>query len=138
MLLISGPCSLGKEAFGLKEKQNSGKVLSEAAQTYIEVHSADKFSLDEMAKALFVNGNYLLRTFKRHVGMTPLCYHHQIRCKKAKDLLIRTDLSVSEIGELVGFVSSSHFSHIFRKTEGCTPSEYRKRHRSDDDQASRS
>ena len=120
----------------MKEKQNSGKALCEAAQTYIEAHSAEKFCLDEISKALFVNGSYLLRTFKRHTGMTLLCYHHRVRCAKAKNLLTETSLSISQVGESVGFVSSSHFSHIFRKTEGCTPSEYRKQHKPDDEERS--
>ena len=111
----------------MKGNQFGGKDLSEAAREYIETHSAEKFSLKEMAGALFVNGSYLLRTFKRHTGMTPLSYHHQIRCQKAKVFLAETDQSISEIGEAVGFVSSSHFSHIFRKTVGCSPSEYRVR-----------
>ncbi len=109
----------------MKERQPGEKDLSRAAQDYIEAHSAERFSLQEMAGALFVNGSYLLRVFKRSMGMTPLSYHHRIRCQKAKDLLAQTDRTISEIGEAVGFVSSSHFSHIFRKTEGCTPSEYR-------------
>lgn len=92
----------------------------------MEAHSEEKFSLEKMAKALYVNGSYLLRTFKQYTGMTPLNYHHRLRCAKAKALLAQTDLSVSQVGEAAGFVSSSHFSHIFRKTEGCTPSEYRR------------
>lgn len=111
----------------MNEKKTSGKALSEAAQAYMEAHSEEKFALEKMAKALFVNGSYLLRTFKRHTGMTPLSYHHQLRCAKAKKLLAQTDLTISQVGEAAGFVSSSHFSHIFRKTEGCTPSEYRRR-----------
>ena len=110
------------------DRQSGEKDLSKAAQEYIEAHSAERFSLQEMAGALFVNGSYLLRTFKRRTGMTPLHYHHRIRCQKAKELLARTDRSISDIGEAVGFVSSSHFSHIFRKTEGCTPGEYRRLH----------
>ena len=113
----------------MKERNAGGKALSEAAQAYMEAHSEEKFSLQEMAKALYVNGSYLLRAFKRHTGVTPLSYHHQLRCAKAKTLLEETDLTVSQVGEAAGFVSSSHFSHIFRKTEGCTPSEYRKRRR---------
>ena len=112
----------------MKEKQASGEALTQAARAYMESHSAERFSLQEMAGALFVNGSYLLRTFKRRTGMTPLHYHHRIRCQKAKELLARTDRSISDIGEAVGFVSSSHFSHIFRKTEGCTPGEYRRLH----------
>ena len=109
----------------MPEKQLGGRDLTKSAQDYLEAHSTERFSLQKLADALFINGSYLLRTFKRNTGMTPLSYHHQIRCSKAKELLIQTDRTISEIGEAVGFVSSSHFSHIFRKTEGCTPSEYR-------------
>ena len=120
----------------MNARSSSGKRLSEAAKAYMEEHSAEKFSLDEMAKALFVNGSYLLRSFRQQTGMTPLSYHHMIRCQKAKELLLTTQLSISQVGETVGFVSSAHFSHIFRKTEGCTPSEYRKQHMPDDEERS--
>ena len=113
----------------MKDQHPDGKDLSQAAQEYMEAHSAERFSLQEMAGALFVNGSYLLRVFKRSTGMTPLCCHHRIRCRKAKELLVQTDQTISEIGEAVGFVSSAHFSHVFRKTEGCTPSEYRMKNR---------
>ncbi len=115
----------------MNTKQTSGESLAKAAQCYIETHSKDKFSLSEMAGALFVNGSYLLRIFRRYTGTTPLAYHHRVRCGKAKELLLRTDTSISEIGEAVGFTTPSHFSHIFRETEGCTPSEYRARHKRD-------
>ena len=114
----------------MKERQPGEKDLSRAAQDYIEAHSAERFSLQEMAGALCVNGSYLVRVFKRSTGMTPLSYHHQVRCQKAKELLAQTEQTISEIGEAVGFVSSSHFSHIFRKTVGCSPSEYRIRNKS--------
>ncbi len=113
----------------LKTRQGSQNDLVKDAQIYMEAHSTDKFSLQAMAGALFVNGSYLLRTFRHHTGMTPLHYHHLIRCEKAKALLAQTDQSVSQIGETVGFVSSSHFTHVFGSVTGCTPSEYRRLHR---------
>ena len=113
----------------MKDQQTGGKALTEAATAYMDAHSAEKFSLEKMAKALFVNGSYLTRAFKNYTGMTPLAYHHQLRCAKAKELLASSALTVSQIGEAVGYVSSSHFAHIFRKLEGCTPSEYQKQHK---------
>ncbi len=112
------------------EKQKSGgDTLAQAAAGYIEAHYKEKFSLQKMADSLYVNGSYLLRVFRKHKGCTPLVYHNRIRCERAKELLAQTGEEISEIGEMVGFVSSAHFSHVFRKTEGCTPTEYRIRHR---------
>ena len=105
-------------------KRDTSAELSAAAQAYLEAHSAEKFSLEKMANALFVNGSYLTRAFKRHTGMTPLSYHHRMRCEKAKELLASSTLTVSQVGESVGYVSSSHFAHVFRKFENCSPSEY--------------
>ena len=111
------------------KKKTVGEALAQAASEYIEAHFKEKFSLQKMADSLYVNGSYLLRTFKKYKGYTPLAYHNRIRCERAKELLAHTGEEVSEIGEMVGFVSSAHFSHVFKKTEGCTPTEYRIGHR---------
>lgn len=107
---------------GTKRPRNR---LVSAAEDYLVLHSADKFSLQEIAEAMHVNGSYLSRVFKANTGHTLLWYHTHVRCEKAKHLLSSSDLSASEIGEMIGFVSSSHFSHVFRKMTGTTPSAYR-------------
>ena len=112
-------------------RRGAGEKLTQAAKAYVEAHSAEKFSLQAVAGALYVNGSYLLRTFKAHTGRTLLWYHNYVRCEKAKALLARPDKSVSQAGEEAGFVSSSHFSHIFKKITGLTPSEYRASHLAD-------
>lgn len=105
--------------------KGSSAALADAARLYIETHSSDKFSLQAMADALFVNGSYLLRAFRAYTGHTLLWYHNHIRCEKAKALLVDFDLSISKVGEEVGFVSSAHFAHVFKKMTGVTPTEYR-------------
>lgn len=102
-------------------------ALVQSARQYVEAHSAEKFSLSEMAGALYVNGSYLLRTFKAHTGCTLLWYHNRVRCDQVMALLERADLSISEAGEKAGFASSSHFTHVFKKMTGMTPSQYRER-----------
>ena len=111
------------------KKKAVGESLAQAAAAYIEAHFREKFSLQKMADTLYVNGSYLLRVFKKYRGHTPLAYHNLVRCSRAKELLSQTGEEISEIGEMVGFVSSAHFSHVFKKIEGCTPTEYRIRHR---------
>ena len=107
------------------KKKTGGEMLTQHALAYLESHYKERFSLHAMAGELFVNGSYLLRVFKKHTGYTPLAYHNHVRCERAKELLSNSGESISDIGEAVGFVSSAHFSHVFRKMEGCTPTEYR-------------
>ena len=78
--------------------KGSSAALADAARLYIETHSTDKFSLQAVADALFVNGSYLLRVFKAYTGHTLLWYHNYIRCEKAKSLLTDFDLSISKVG----------------------------------------
>ena len=107
------------------QKTTAGKRLAQQAGYYIREHSEQKFSLPQIAGALFVNGNYLARVFRRETGCTMLWYHNTVRCEKAKRLLAETDLSVSEIGAAVGYVSAAHFSHLFKKITGAAPGEWR-------------
>ena len=108
-----------------RARNSAGERLSKQAAYYIREHSGQKFSLGKIAGALFVNGSYLSRVFRRETGYTLLWYHNHVRCEKAKELLVHTDRGLAEIGSAVGFVSSAHFSHVFRKMEGCAPSAYR-------------
>ena len=118
-------CDSPNEVFETKKKKTSGEMLTQTAADYIKAHYKEKFSLQKMADNLFVNESYLLRVFKKHTGYTLLAFHNHIRCKQAMELLAHTGEEISEIGEMVGFISSAHFSHVFKKAIGCTPSEYR-------------
>lgn len=106
-------------------RTTAGKRLAQQAGYFIREHSDQKFSLAGIASALFVNGNYLARVFRRETGHTLLWYHNAVRCEKAKQLLLETELSVSEVGAAVGYVSSAHFSHLFKKMTGFAPSDWR-------------
>ena len=115
----------GGISMGCQGQRDSGELLVEAARAYIEAHSAEKFSLQAISDALFVNGSYLLRLFKARTGHTLLGYHNWVRCENAKVLLCDKSISISAAGEAVGFVSSAHFSHVFRKIVGMTPTVFR-------------
>lgn len=101
------------------------KELADAAVRYIDDNFAEKFSLENIAAALYVNGSYLARVFKEYTGQSLLAYHNSVRCRRAEQLLVRPELSVSYIGEEVGYASTAHFTRVFKRMTKLTPSEYR-------------
>ncbi len=109
--------------------KKTGAAVSAAkkAAEYIDLHYTEKFSLDRIAAALFLNKIYLSKCFKQATGSTLLQYHNRVRCENACELLTGTDLSVEIVSDRVGFATASHFSRVFRSFYGCSPSEYRRR-----------
>ena len=65
--------------------------------------------------------------FTRQVGQSPGAYRNSLRISQAKELLTLTELSVGEIGTLVGFHDQNYFTRLFTSTVGCTPSVFRNR-----------
>lgn len=102
------------------------KNLTENAKAYLQAHYLEKFSLDQVADALFINKNYLARVFKETTGHTLLWYHNSLRCEAAKRLLQEDGDSLATVAYKTGFASASHFSRIFKHFVGCTPTEYRR------------
>jgi AraC family transcriptional regulator len=65
------------------------------------------------------------RAFKDTTGETPLAYIQRMRIQRAMELLASRDLSVLQLATKVGFLSPSHFSRLFQRQVGMTPSRYR-------------
>ena len=102
--------------------------LAKSAKKWIEDNYTKKFSLEQIASSLYVNKSYLLRVFKTITGYTLLGYHNYVRCEIAKNLFTQQELTISQISTRVGFTTSSHFTKVFKKIYGCTPSAFRKQH----------
>lgn len=95
---------------------------------YIGENIAWDMDLDSIYKAVNVSKFHLCRSFREHTGMTVMDYILSTRIILAKNELKKTDLSVMQISEKCGFNSVSNFCRVFRKKEGCTPLQYRKRY----------
>lgn len=83
----------------------------------------------ELAALLHYNGSYLNNIVRRHTGMCLFDYGMTFCFKKAEQLLLATDLSVSEIAARLKFTNRTHFYTLFRKRYNMTPQEYRLRNR---------
>jgi len=92
---------------------------------YIEFNFKEAISLHQMSEQAGMSKHHFVRLFNSEVGMSPVRYLKFVRIQRAKDLLKRTELSISTTAHKVGFHDVSNFNKNFKAIEGCTPSQYR-------------
>jgi AraC family transcriptional regulator len=97
---------------------------------FIQEHLAEEISLIALAELVDLSLYHFARAFKQSFGVPPHRYHMARRMDRARSLLQRSALSVTQIGIQIGFRETSSFTRAFRKFTGLTPTEYR-RHRED-------
>lgn len=98
------------------------------AQHYMEQHYSENITVAKLAELGYASASCFNRRFKRETGITPIEYLIEIRINRAKILLRRKGLSVTEIAMQCGFGSSAYFSSCFQSRLGITPTEYREKY----------
>ena len=93
---------------------------------YIEDHLAEDVTLSSLAEMAQLSPYHFSRAFKQSFGMPPHRYLTSRRIERAKILLAKRNMSVTEIGLDVGFSETSAFTAVFRRLTGETPTEYRR------------
>ena len=103
----------------------TGNRQCAAVRRYIDLHFKEALTLEQLAEDAHMNKYYLSHAFKREYGISPINYMITRRIEESKYLLAETDLSMTQIAQLLGFSSLSYFSQVFRRTQSITPMEYR-------------
>ena len=93
---------------------------------YLQAHLAEEVSLSILAEEFHLNPQYISQLFKNEIGVGFLAYLTNIRMEKAKKLLLSTSLAVAEVAEQSGYGDYRVFTKVFKKSEGITPSQYRR------------
>lgn len=93
---------------------------------YLQEHLAEEISLSILAEEFHLSAQYISQLFKSEIGVGFLAYLTNIRMEKAKKLLLSTSLSIAEISEQSGYSDYRVFTKVFKKSEGITPSQYRR------------
>ena len=93
---------------------------------YLQEHLADEVSLSVLADEFHLNPQYISQLFKSEIGVNFLAYLTNIRMEHAKKLLLTTALSIAEVSEQSGYTDYRVFTKVFKKSEGVTPSQYRR------------
>jgi YesN/AraC family two-component response regulator len=117
-----------EHCFPLSTVNNTMDTVLEV-QKYVEEHFTEQISLREVSGLFYTNMYHLSHLFKKVTGFNFKEYVILQRIAKAKDLLFNTPDDVTTVGLNSGFGNVNHFIRIFRKYEGITPYQYRKRSR---------
>ena len=102
-------------------------ILVKQACAYIQQNFTRSFSLVELSESIGVSKSYLSRVFKMEMGISLWDYLNRFRNQKAKELLLHTEVSITEIAAQVGYEDVGYFSRVFRDLAGCTPRNYRQK-----------
>lgn len=109
---------------GVKEN-----LICRRVKEYVEKNLRSDITNLSVAKSLGYHPYYCNSVFKKHTGTTLHTYIISKKLELAKEYLLVTDMSVSEIGERCGFSNAAYFTECFSKNVGVTPSGYRKKAR---------
>lgn len=101
-----------------------------AVRHYIDNHFKENINLDMLSELVHVNKYYMVHSFTKEYGISPINYLISRRIEESKYLLSDTDHSLSQISHMLGFSSPSYFSQSFRRLEGVSPMEFRRSSRS--------
>lgn len=102
-------------------------IIEIAKDQIRKTYMSDEISLNTIAAEVGKSPSYFSSIFSKEMGKTFVEYLTEIRMDRAKELLMCSSMKTSEIGYEVGYKDPHYFSYIFKKTQNCTPKEFRAR-----------
>lgn len=102
-------------------------IIEIAKDQIRKTYMSDEISLNTIAAEVGMSPSYFSSIFSKEMGKTFVEYLTEIRMDRAKELLMCSSMKTSEIGYEVGYKDPHYFSYIFKKTQNCTPKEFRVR-----------
>ena len=112
-----------------EEKATGRSRTIQKAMGYIEEHYPEDICLKDIAEHVNFSPVYFHNVFKEYMGLTIHKYIEETRLNKAKEYLLSSDFSLEEIGLRCGYKSHSYFAYCFKRSEGITPTAFKKKNR---------
>ena len=100
-------------------------IIQTAKERIEQDYMTEDISLNSVAAEVCMSPSYFSSVFSKEMGKTFIEYLTEVRMEKAKQYLDCSSMKTSEISYKVGYKDPHYFSYIFKKTQGCTPKEYR-------------
>lgn len=109
-------------------QSHANVIRCEKVIEYIRDHYTENITIKQLCSLVDLSPGYLSEIFKKVSGKTPVEYIHQVRIDRSKELLLNTPLKIKDIARRTGFNDEFYFTRVFKKLEGCTPSQFSGRH----------
>ncbi|NEQ23209.1 MAG: helix-turn-helix transcriptional regulator, partial [Microcoleus sp. SIO2G3] len=90
---------------------------------YLEANYTENVTLEQLSAVANLSPFYLLRTFRKQVGLPPHGYLNQVRLVRAKSLLAQ-GCQIAQVAHETGFTDQSHLTRHFKRMVGVTPGQY--------------
>ena len=119
--------NLVESLFNQTELSEENKRPEWLKELLIEINKPENLHWDVTDTVAHTNYSktHLCRLFKEHMGISLGEYLQKVKISNARDLLVNSDMSLSELCDIIGHSSLSHFSSVFKKTYGMAPGKYR-------------
>jgi len=117
--------SLQGSFYGEQGLSQPTSLLVKQSVVYLQQNYANNLSRCELAQAVGVTENYLSQIFRQELGITPWECLNRLRIQKAKETLLNSQQTITEIACQVGFNDPAYFSRVFKKMMGVSPQAYR-------------
>ena len=113
-------------ALSREQKQTMQNLMLDGILQYMEDHCAD-VTIKDLSETFHFQEDYFNRLLRKKTGRTYTACLRKIRLSRAERLLKKSEMSVEEIADAVGYQNRGFFYRIFREEYGCTPARYRER-----------
>ena len=115
-----------KDENNLNKEEDTEKFKKEEILQYMYVHLNENITAKSLSKIFYTGENTINRYIKQLTGLSVVELCHEMRIVRVSNYLLYTDLTVSELAELVGYADASHLSKLFKARMGIKINDYRK------------
>lgn len=111
----------------LADQDRVERIRLKPVLDFVESSIDDRIAVEDACKLANMSYYYFVKFFKKIMGMSFTEYVNFRKIKRAEQLLLTRDLSVTEVGDQIGMANMAHFYKMFKRFNGCSPKEFQRK-----------
>lgn len=111
----------------LADQDRVERIRLKPVLDYVEANLHDRTSVEDACRLANMSYYYFVKFFKKMMGLSFTEYVNLRKIKRAEQLLLTRDLSVTEVGDQIGMANMAHFYKMFKRFNGCSPKEFQRK-----------